>query len=46
MPRKAKSAVQGEDAEDVTQMSNKELRDRLSALGIVTGPIVGKFFAY
>ena len=38
-----KSKLKIEETEDVTKLSNKELKEKLTSLGITTGPIVGKF---
>ena len=41
-----KSKLKIEETEDVTKLSNKELKEKLSSLGITTGPIVGMFDFY
>ena len=38
-----KSKLKIEETEDVTKLSNKELKEKLTSLGITTGPIVGMF---
>ena len=38
MPRKAKTKV---EEDEVEQLSNKELKEKLSSMGINVGPIVG-----
>ena len=39
MPKKTKSKI---EEDEVTNMTNKELKEKLSSMGINTGPIVGK----
>lgn len=39
MPRKAKTKV---EEDEVEQLSNKELKEKLSSMGINVGPIVGR----
>lgn len=39
-----KSKLKIEETEDVTKLSNKELKEKLTSLGITTGPIVGTIF--
>ena len=39
-----RSKLKIEETEDVTKLSNKELKEKLTSLGITTGPIVGMFF--
>ena len=41
-----RSKLKIEETEDVTKLSNKELKEKLTSLGITTGPIVGMFFLY
>ena len=39
--RRNKNKIEESEADDVTQLTNKELKTKLQDLGIATGPIVG-----